>query len=361
MNTAKDAINQPEVNDSKTITKLRDDAINQLYLDSTDSDTINHILDSNDNSQENDDNHSNSINTSSAPAPFNPNPINTADKEEKVETELDLSHSEELALMHNAYLYDEKGQRANKVVLGAGSVITSYGIKEINGKHYYILIDRGNKNQVYYVAIGNVVSTSRKLKHNAYVYNKHGKRIKKAGVLRKGNNINTYGSVVNIRGKKYFIIAQNRYVKAANIAIQKTVVTAITASPVNEPVTEKQQPVVEKTIMHNSYLYNQNGKRANKLIILAGSIVNTVNFQMINNKGYYMLDDGLFIAAANIDAKKLKLKHNAYVYSQHGIRISKKVLHKHKVVKTYGSAVRINNKKYYIIAKNKYVEQANFK
>ena len=119
--------------------------------------------------------------------------------------------------------------------------------------------------------------------------------------------------------------------------------------------------MVEKTIMHNSYLYDQNGKRANKLIILAGSTVNTVNFQMINNKGYYMLDDGLFIAAANIDAKKLKLKHNAYVYSQHGIRISKKVLHKHKVVKTYGSAVRINNKKYYIIAKNKYVEQANFK
>ena len=356
LNTANNALNQPEVNDSQTITKLRDDAINQIYLDATDSTTIDHIL--HDNSQH-ENNHSST--TQSVPAPVDNKPVDNTGKEEKEEPELDLSHSEELALMHNAYLYDKNGERANKVVLGAGSVITSYGTKEINGKHYYILVDRGNKNQVYYVAIGNVVPTSRKLKHNAYVYNKHGKRIKKAGVLRKGNNINTYGSAVNIRGKKYFIIAQNRYVKAANIAIQKTVVTAITASPVNEPVTEKQQPVVEKTIMHNSYLYNQNGKRANKLIILAGSIVNTVNFQMINNKGYYMLDDGLFIAAANIDAKKLKLKHNAYVYSQHGIRISKKVLHKHKVVKTYGSAVRINNKKYYIIAKNKYVEQANFK
>ena len=351
LNTANNALNQPEVNDSQTITKLRDDAINQIYLDATDSTTIDHIL--HDNSQH-ENNHSST--TQSVPAPVDNKPVDNTGKEEKEEPELDLSHSEELALMHNAYLYDKNGERANKVVLGAGSVITSYGIKEINGKHYYILVDRGNKNQVYYVAIGNVVPTSRKLKHNAYVYNKHGKRIKKAGVLRKGNNINTYGSAVNIRGKKYFIIAQNRYVKAANIAIQKTVVTAITASPVNEPVTEKQQPVVEKTIMHNSYLYNQNGKRANKVIILAGSIVNTVNFQMINNKGYYMLDDGLFIAAANIDAKKLKLKHNAYVYSQHGIRISKKVLHKHKVVKTYGSAVRINNKKYYIVAKNKYIK-----
>ena len=356
LNTANNALNQPEVNDSQTITKLRDDAINQIYLDATDSTTIDHIL--HDNSQH-ENNHSST--TQSVPAPVDNKPVDNTGKEEKEEPELDLSHSEELALMHNAYLYDEKGQRANKVVLGAGSIITSYGIKEINGKHYYILVDRGNKNQVYYVAIGNVVSTSRKLKHNAYVYNKHGKRIKKAGVLRKGNNINTYGSAVNIRGEKYFIIAKNRYVKATNIAIQKTAVTAVTAIPVNEPVTEKQQPVVEKTIMHNSYLYDQNGKRANKLIILAGSTVNTVNFQMINNKAYYMLDDGLFIAAANIDAKKLKLKHNAYVYSQHGIRISKKVLHKHKVVKTYGSAVRINNKKYYIIAKNKYVEQANFK
>ena len=349
MAQANAALNQPEVNDSQTITKLRDDAINQIYLDATDSATIDHIL--YDINRENE----HSSNNHSIPAP-----VNITNKEDN-ESKLDLSHSEELALMHNAYLYDENGQRANKVVLGAGSIITSYGTKEINGKHYYILVDQVNKNQVYYVAIGNVVSTSRKLKHNAYVYNKHGKRIKKAGVLRKGNNINTYGSAVTIRGKKYFIIAKNRYVKAANIAIQKTAVTAVTASPVNEPVTEKQQPVVEKTIMHNSYLYDQNGKRANKLIILAGSIVNTVNFQMINNKGYYMLDDGLFIAAANIDAKKLKLKHIAYVYSQHGIRISKKVLRKHKVVKTYGSAVRINNKKYYIVAKNKYIKQTNFK
>ena len=356
LNTANNALNQPEVNDSQTITKLRDDAINQIYLDATDSTTIDHIL--HDNSQH-ENNHSST--TQSVPAPVDNKPVDNTGKEEKEEPELDLSHSEELALMHNAYLYDKNGERANKVVLGAGSVITSYCTKEINGKHYYILVDRGNKNQVYYVAIGNVVPTSRKLKHNAYVYNKHGKRIKKPGVLRKGNNISTYGSAVTIRGKKYFIIAQNRFVKAANIAIQKTAVTAITTALVNEPVTEKQQPVVEKTIMHNSYLYDQNGKRANKLIILAGSTVNTVNFQMINNKGYYMLDDGLFITAANIDAKKLKLKHNAYVYSQHGIRISKKVLHKHKVVKTYGSAVRINNKKYYIIAKNKYVEQANFK
>ena len=349
MNTAKDAINQPEVNDSKTITKLRDDAINQLYLDSTDSDTIDHIL--HDNSQH-ENNHSST--TQSVPAPVNNKPINTADKEEP---ELDLSHSEELALMHNAYLYDKNGERANKVVLGAGSVITSYCTKEINGKHYYILVDRGNKNQVYYVAIGNVVSTSRKLKHNAYVYNKHGKRIKKAGVLRKGNNINTYGSAVTIRGKKYFIIAQNRFVKIANIEVQKASVATVTTAP----ITEKPHQVVEKEIMHNSYLYDKQGKRANKLVILVGSSVNTANKQSINGRSFYELEDGLFISAANIDPKKIKLRRNAYIYSQHGNRISKKGLKKGKAVKTYGDPVKINNKQYYIIAKNKFVKKANFK
>ncbi|MCT6904273.1 MAG: hypothetical protein M3Z48_13605, partial [Lactobacillus sp.] len=49
LNTANNALNQPEVNDSQTITKLRDDAINQIYLDATDSTTIDHIL--HDNSQ----------------------------------------------------------------------------------------------------------------------------------------------------------------------------------------------------------------------------------------------------------------------------------------------------------------------
>ena len=113
--------------------------------------------------------------------------------------------------------------------------------------------------------------------------------------------------------------------------------------------------------MHNSYLYDEQGKRANKLVILAGSSINTVNKRLINGRSFYELEDGLFIAAANIDSKKMKLKYNAYIYSQHGNRIGKKVLKKRKAVKTYGDPVKINNKKYYIIAKNKFVKKANFK
>ena len=350
MAKANAALKQPEVNDSQTITKLRDDAIKQMYLNVTDSATIDRIL--------HDINHENEPSSSnhSVPAPANNTAVNTTSKEDN-EAKLDLSSREELTLMHNAYLYDENGKRANKVILGAGSIITSYGTKEINGQSYYVLVDKGNQNKIYYIALGNVISTSQKLKHNAYVYNKHGNRIKKAGVLRKGNNIKTYGNAVTIRGKKYYIIAQNRFVKAANIALQK----ATSAAPNNELVTEKAQPAAAKTIMHNSYLYDQNGKRANKIVILAGSIVNTVNQRFINGKKYYELDDGLFIAANNIDSNKLKLRHNAYVYSQHGNLISTKVLRKQQVIKTYGSPVKINHEKYFIIAKNKFVKETNFK
>ena len=349
MSQANAALKQPQVNDSQTITKLRDDAIKQMYLDATDSATIDRIL--HDINRENE----HSSNNHSIPVPANNTPVNTSSKEDK-ESKLDLTSSEELTLMHNAYLYDENGKRANKVILGAGSIITSYGTKEINGQSYYVLVDKGNQNKIYYIALGNVIPTSQKLKHNAYVYNKHGNRVKKAGVLRKGNNIKTYGNAVTIRGKKYYIIAQNRFVKAANIALQK----AASAAPNNELVTEKAQTAAAKAIMHNSYLYDQNGKRANKIVILAGSIVNTVNQRFINGKKYYELDDGLFIAANNIDSKMLKLRHNAYVYSQHGNLISTKVLRKQQVIKAYGSPVKINHEKYFIIAKNKFVKETNF-
>lgn len=350
MAKANSSLKQPEVNDSQTIAKLRDDAIKQMYLDVTDSATIDRIL--YDINHEND----HSSNNHSIPAPVNNTPVNTTNKEDK-ESKLDLTSSEELTLMHNAYLYDENGKRANKVILSAGSIITSYGIKEINGQSYYVLVDKGNQNKIYYVARGNVVPTSQKLRHNAYVYNKHGNRVKKAGVLKKGNNIKTYGNAVTIRGKKYYIIAPNRFVKAANIVLQK----ATSAVSINELVAKKAQAVVAKTIMHNSYLYDQNGRRANEIIILASSIVNTVNQQFINGEKYYELDDGLFIAANNIDSKMLKLRHNAYVYSQHGNLISKKVLRKQQIIKTYGSPVKINHEKYFIIAKNKFVKETNFK
>ena len=358
---ATDAKNKIDKADNITdIDNIRDNGIHQIHQDCSDPSTIDNILHGNSNNGNN--------GGGGVVAPIQPaNPAkkptttNTSDKDKPNGTNVDLSNATDVTLMHNAYLYDETGKRANKVTLGVGSVLTTYGTKTINGKDYYLLVDKGANNKKYYVAVGNVVAATRKLKHNAYIYNQFGKRVKNTGVFKKGKLIKTFGNAVKIRGKKYFIIDKNRFVKAANFA--KGVVTVSTAKVEVVPtsaVAEKPQTVVEKTLMHNAYLYDQNGTRANKLIFQAGSQVGTVGKKTVNGKVCYELPDGMFIAAGNIDAKKLKLKHNAYVYNQYGHRANKKVLKKRKSVKTYGNSVKINGKRYFIISKGRFVKKANF-
>lgn len=358
-NQAKDEIDHAK--DTGEIDKDRNDAIHDINQEGTDPTTIDTII--NDHNNGNPDNSGSGSGTSSSSGSEQNNskkPISDSQGQNTdQEADIDLNKSVEVSLMHNAYLYDQNGTRTNKVVIGVGSVVMTYGVKTINGRDYYILVDPGNHNKRYYMAIGNVKSVSQKLKHNAYVYNQHGKRIKKAGVLKKGRRIQTFGAPVKIRGKKYYIIAKNRYVKIANVATRKV---AFKAAKVEvAPTNAEARTITEKKVMHNSYLYNNQGQRANKLIILAGSAVNTVGLKEINGRSYYELEDGLLIAVANIDGQKLELTHNAYIYSQHGNRLGKQVLRKHNTVRTYGDPIRINHKKYYIIAKGKYIKQANFR
>ena len=364
---AKDAKDKINKSDNVTdIDNIRDNGIHQIHQDCSDTSTIDKILHGDNNNNNN--NGNNGGGGVVAPVqPVNPaknpttNPSNPSNPSNTNKDDGTIDHSSDVTLMHNAYLYDETGKRANKITLGASSVLTTYGIKTINGKDYYVLVDKGANNKKYYVAVGNVVAATRKLKHNAYIYNQFGKRVKNTGVFKKGKLIKTFGNAVKIRGKKYFIIDKNRFVKAANFA--KGVVTVSTAKVEVVPtsaVAEKPQTVVEKTLMHNAYLYDQNGTRANKLIFQAGSKVGTVGRKTVNGKVCYELPDGMFIAAGNIDAKKLKLKHNAYVYNQYGHRANKKVLKKRKSVKTYGNSVKINGKRYFIISKGRFVKKANF-
>lgn len=352
---AKDKIDKAE--NVTDIDNIRDNGIHQIHQDCSDTSTIDKILHGDNN------NNGGGIATPIQPVipAKNPTVDNTSNTNKDDGGKGVIGDPSDVTLMHNAYLYDETGKRANKITLGVGSVLTTYGTKTINGKVYYILVDKGAKNKVYYVAAGNIDHSTRKLKHNAYIYNQFGKRVKKTGVYKKGKLIKTFGAAVKIRGKKYFIIGKNRFVKAANFA--KGVVAAGTAKAEVIPtsaVAEKPQVTVEKTLMHNAYLYDKNGTRANKLIFQAGSQVGTVGKKTVNGKVYYELPDGMFIAAGNIDAKKLKLKHNAYVYNQYGHRANKKVLKKRKSVKTYGNSVKINGKRYFIISKGRFVKKANF-
>ena len=56
---------------------------------------------------------------------------------------------------------------------------------------------------------------ARVLKHNAYVYDKNGKR-KKHKALKKNHSVTVHGKKT-IHGKKYYKIGKNKYIKAANL------------------------------------------------------------------------------------------------------------------------------------------------
>lgn len=58
---------------------------------------------------------------------------------------------------------------------------------------------------------------ARLLKHNAYVYDKNGKRKKSRKTLKKNTSVTTYGSKKTINGVKYYNIGSNSYIKAANV------------------------------------------------------------------------------------------------------------------------------------------------
>ena len=334
---------------SELITQKCDDGIDQLYRDAIDTNVnVTNVINSGGGS--------NQITNVTTTQPDSNQNTQTPNMPENSQ---EPAKTVRVVLKHNAYLYDNNGHRANGVTLGIGSILETIGTETINNRQYYVLVDQGAKGKKYYVAVGNVNGTTKQLQHNAYIYNQYGKRVKKYGKSKAGKAIRTFGSFVMIRGKKYYIIAKNRFVKVANFTSDKVSTTVKKAKEI--AAADQTQVIINKKLMHNAYLYDENGVRANSLIINAGSTIAVSTQKVINKRVYYALENGLYIAAGNIDAKKLKLKHNAYVYSKYGNRLGKKVLKKHKSVNTYGTAVRIKGKKYYTLTTSEFVKKANFK
>ena len=337
---------------SELITQKRNDGIDQLYRDAIDTNVnVTNVINSGGGSDQ-------------VTNITNINPDNNQNNQtpNMPENSQEPAKTVRVVLKHNAYLYDNNGHRANGVTLGIGSILETIGTETINNRQYYVLVDQGANGNRYYVAVGNVNGTTKQLQHNAYIYNQYGKRVKKYGKPKVGKAIRTFGSFVMIRGKKYYIIAKNRFVKAANFTSDKGSTTVKKAKEIAAVgIADQTQVIINKKVMHNAYLYDENGVRANSLIINAGSTIAVSTQKVINKRVYYALENGLYIAAGNIDAKKLKLKHNSYVYSKYGNRLGKKVLKKDKSVNTYGTAVRIKGKKYYTLTTSEFVKKANFK
>ena len=120
---------------------------------------------------------------------------------------------------------------------------------------------------------------------------------------------------------------------------------------------------VIRTVRHNSYLYDQNGgRKAGEYFI--GKKIKTYGSKLIQNKKYYELGNDTFVKANNVTGIKRKLKHNAYIYTRKANkkvkRSGRKVLRKKQTIRTYGGAIKMHNKLYYIVGKNRYIKKANF-
>ena len=116
---------------------------------------------------------------------------------------------------------------------------------------------------------------------------------------------------------------------------------------------------VTRTVFHNSYVYDANGVRKTGEYF-AGETVKTYSTKLIQGKKYYDLGNNDFVKAVNITGVNRKLKHNAYIYTKKAKRLGRKVLKKKYTITTYGGAIKINHKLYYIVDKNRYIKKANF-
>ena len=119
---------------------------------------------------------------------------------------------------------------------------------------------------------------------------------------------------------------------------------------------------VKRTVLHNSYLYDQNGSRKTGEYF-TGKTIWTYGTKVIQGKKYYDLGQNNYIKATNISGVKRKLRRNSYVYSKAAKKLQRrqrKALKKGQKVRTYGAAVKIQQKLYYIVGKNQYVKKSDF-
>ncbi|AIS09772.1 hypothetical protein LACWKB8_1517 [Lactobacillus sp. wkB8] len=116
---------------------------------------------------------------------------------------------------------------------------------------------------------------------------------------------------------------------------------------------------VRRTVFHNSYLYDQNGSRKTGKYF-TGKTIWTYGAKVIQGKKYYDLGQNNYVKATNVSGVKRKLRRNSYVYSKTAKKLQSKALKKGQKVRTYGAAVKIRQKLYYIVGKNQYIKKSNF-
>lgn len=217
-------------------------------------------------------------------------------------------------------------------------------------------------------------SNTIKLTHNAYVYDKNGKRLKtymgsaKYTTIAKGVTVNSNGTKT-IKGVLYYSLGGGAYIKAANVdgkvaTSSSTKKTSSKNTSSNKPSTDESEDSTSTKLIHNAYVYDVNGKRIKKYEgkskLTKGTEIDTYGTVNIKGKKYYQLDEEgtAFVKAGNVDRPTtITLKKNAYIYNGEG-KTKKKLVKKGKTVKTT-EAKYIGTKLYYKIGDDQFVKAAN--
>lgn len=261
-------------------------------------------------------------------------------------------------LERNAYIYNSQGRRTKKNVWKHGKKVLVLGTKTIKGKKYA----RIGRNQYIRLTNFKKYNTSSKptalLKHNAYVFDENGRRIKVASL--KKNKIVTILGTRYIKGKKYYQIAKNRFIKAANA----------TTSIANE-VNNSRNDLNQKSTANNTNtttVINNNSTSVNSNVDnnAVTGVTNTVNGSTVSSN---VTSSSTVSANSNTNSsttsekstdiknndtdgnssdleKGLKVLHTSYVFDKAGKHILGSFVIKGSMVDVK-NATLINGKQYY--------------
>ncbi|MDF7639151.1 SLAP domain-containing protein [Lactobacillus sp. ESL0791] len=171
-------------------------------------------------------------------------------------------------LHHNAYIYNSAGKRVGTLILKKKIMIRTFGRKIlINGRYFYRISDH------YYLAAGNFVGFEKGTTHNAYIYNKKGKRVGKTDI-KKTKGFKTYETIM-VKGRKFYNIRHGKYIAAGNF-IGK-----------------------DKKLHNNAYVYNGQGKRIGNKVLKKGTKVKTYSIKKIGGRYFCYIRNGEFLLLKN--------------------------------------------------------------
>lgn len=233
----------------------------------------------------------------------------------------------------NSAVYNRDGAKTKYKTIKAGKTITTYGTLTRGTTKYYKVSKTASK----YIKASNVDGRYITLKNAVAAYTQNLKKTKTS--YKKGKKVYAYAYAI-LGGEKYYKLGTNKYIKALNADGRYI------------------------TVKHGAVVYSKDLKKTGSSYSEGKKILTFGRITLSNKKKYYQVGQNKFIVASNVDGKTRTLKKNAYIYKKSkgkAVRYKKYVLKKNSKRKTYGSAVSIKGKKYYIISVGQYVVKSNFR